>query len=498
MLIESNKLAVNLGASSITGTLAVGDGGTNITGYDTGDILYANGTTSLTKLSIGNAGEVLTVAGGNPSWAAASGGGGGGATAGTTSTISKNNNEINVDVSGGPYDYMYNETSYDLYSTSSTFDTLNISTGFGMTQGQKLVLKFHTSANSIRGKFTRGSYFYVNINGTPHTVFSNFQDHAIHIPYDTASPPSSFLILEITKENTNQVTIEAKLSAADFTKTREFSPYWSYNQINTYNEDSAIHNVAHNSTASFSGSTLRLKFGYLGVGHSHDYYFTQTDVSSPTFQASQIEFYYNNNSSLWKYASETNVLTNFDKSVGITLTHTKKYRIHHEVLQASTGDYPEQILFTVEEMNAASGGGGGGSYGTGDFSGAANSGYYGPETGLEIINSFSSATNYNYNSSYIMYSDYDFDFINLTHTLPSSLPLEYHVYFRSDSNFSVNTTFNVKINGSDKTTYNNFGPPNSNSNFNIQSGNSYRYEVILKSRNTSHEEWTAEWREYRY
>jgi len=161
--------------------------------------------------------------------------------------------------------------------------------------------------------------------------------------------------------------------------------------------------------------------------------------------------------------------------------------------------YPSKILFTVEELNAASGGGGGGgSYGTGDFSGQANPTSIGPESGIEITSSFSSATNYNYNSSIITYTYYDFNFINLSHTLPSSLPLEYHVYFRSNGNFSVSSSnFKVQINGIQKTTYNNFGSPNNNNNFYIQSSPSYRYEVILKSRDPTHDEWTAEWREYR-
>ena len=476
-----------------SGTLAFARGGTGQSSYSTGDILYYSGST-LSKLGIGTSGEVLTVAGGNPTWAAASGGGGGGgATAGTVS-IGKNSNQIDVTVSGGPYDYMYNQTSYDVYVTSSTFDTLNISTA--MTHGQKLVLKLHTTAISIQGKIERGSSLSVNINGTSHTVFSNFQDHTIHIPYENSATPSRFLILEITKENTNQVTVEAKLSAADFTKTREFNASWNYNGILTFNQDSAIHNVAYNSSAAFYGGTFQLRLGYLGVGHSHDFYFTQTDGSSPTFQASQIEFYYNNSLSSWSQASQTNVYTNFDKSVGMTLTYNKEYRMHHEVLQASTDDYPSKILFTIEEMNAASGGGGGGgggSYGTGDFSSAVITG----GSRIEINSTFSSATNYNYNSSYITYNDYNFNYINLSHTLPSSLPLEYHVYFRSNNNFSINSGFRVEVNGFQRTTYNNFGSPYNNSNFYIQSSSSYRYEVILKSRDTSHNEWTAEWREYR-
>ena len=477
-----------------SGTLAVARGGTNISSYGSGEILYSSGG-SLTKLGIGTSGEVLTVAGGNPTWAAASGGGGGGgATAGTVS-ISKNSNQIDVTVSGGPYDYMYNQTPYDVYVTSSTFDTLNISTA--MTHGQKLVLKFHTSASSNEMKFARGSSLSVNIDGTNHTVFSNFQDHTLHIPFDNSPTILRFLILEITKENTNQVTIEAKLSAADFTKTREFDPSWNYNGISTFNRDSAIHNVAYTSSIGFSGSQFRLKLGYLGVGHSHDFYFKQTDPSGVTVQASQIEFYYNNSSMSWSQASQTNVYTNFDKSVGMTLTYNKEYRIHHEILRASTDDYPEQILFTVEEMNAASGGGGGGgSYGTSEFGAAITVQSSFHPYGVEIGSSFSSATNYNYNSgAYYLSGISSFNYINLDHTLPTGLPVEYEFYFYNYGNI-VDQTFQVHVSGMSKTTHNSF-PGSSSGSMSCSPSSNRRYSVTLKSRDPTHDYWSAEWREYR-
>ena len=478
-----------------SGTLAFARGGTGQSSYSTGDILYYSGST-LSKLGIGTSGEVLTVAGGNPTWAAASGGGGGGgATAGTVS-ISKNSNQIDVTVSGGPYDYMYNQTPYDVYVTSSTFDTLNISTA--MTHGQKLVLKFHTSASSNEMKFARGSSLSVNIDGTNHTVFSNFQDHTLHIPFDNSPTILRFLILEITKENTNQVTIEAKLSAADFTKTREFDPSWNYNGISTFNRDSAIHNVAYTSSIGFSGSQFRLKLGYLGVGHSHDFYFKQTDPSGVTVQASQIEFYYNNSSMSWSQASQTNVYTNFDKSVGMTLTYNKEYRIHHEILRASTDDYPEQILFTVEEMNAASGGGGGGggSYGTSEFGAAITVQSSFHPYGVEIGSSFSSATNYNYNSgAYYLSGISSFNYINLDHTLPTGLPVEYEFYFYNYGNI-VDQTFQVHVSGMSKTTHNSF-PGSSSGSMSCSPSSNRRYSVTLKSRDPTHDYWSAEWREYR-
>jgi len=52
-------------------------GGTGQSTYTTGDLLYASGTNTLTKLSVGSNGQVLTVSSGVPSWAAASGGGSG-------------------------------------------------------------------------------------------------------------------------------------------------------------------------------------------------------------------------------------------------------------------------------------------------------------------------------------------------------------------------------------------------------------------------------------
>jgi len=60
--------------SDTTGTLAETRGGTNQTTYATGDILYASGANTLTKLTIGSGADVLTVSGGVPIWSAPGGG----------------------------------------------------------------------------------------------------------------------------------------------------------------------------------------------------------------------------------------------------------------------------------------------------------------------------------------------------------------------------------------------------------------------------------------
>lgn len=68
----SNCIGLSL-TTGVTGTLPTGSGGTGITGYTAGDLLYATNATTLSKLGIGTNGYVLTVSGGVPTWAVAGG-----------------------------------------------------------------------------------------------------------------------------------------------------------------------------------------------------------------------------------------------------------------------------------------------------------------------------------------------------------------------------------------------------------------------------------------
>jgi hypothetical protein len=63
-----------LGAGDL-GTIGSAYGGTGFSTYATGDLVYASATNTLSKLTAGTNGYVLTLAGGVPTWAAASGGG---------------------------------------------------------------------------------------------------------------------------------------------------------------------------------------------------------------------------------------------------------------------------------------------------------------------------------------------------------------------------------------------------------------------------------------
>ena len=57
--IESSQIALNLSATNITGTLAAFKGGTGLTSYTIGDLIYASGSTTLSRLSDVVQGSVL-------------------------------------------------------------------------------------------------------------------------------------------------------------------------------------------------------------------------------------------------------------------------------------------------------------------------------------------------------------------------------------------------------------------------------------------------------
>ena len=85
----NGPLQANNGVVSATSSVGVIYGGTGITSYSAGDILYASGSGVLAKLAASSNGLVLKLNGGLPSWQTdLSSGGGGGATAWSTSTNS--------------------------------------------------------------------------------------------------------------------------------------------------------------------------------------------------------------------------------------------------------------------------------------------------------------------------------------------------------------------------------------------------------------------------
>jgi hypothetical protein len=109
--------------TSYSGVLPIANGGTNLSSYTTGDLLYASGTNTLSKLAIGSSTQVLTVTGGVPVWAAGGGGGGSG---------------------------------WSLTGNAATDSSLNF---FGTTDNRRIVLKQN---NVVRGYITNTG---LNLNG---------------------------------------------------------------------------------------------------------------------------------------------------------------------------------------------------------------------------------------------------------------------------------------------------------------------------------------------
>jgi len=71
-------VTVSGGTISLTVPVTAANGGTGQTSYTTGDVLYASGSTAISKLGIGTSGQVLTVSvGGIPTWTTPATGGGG-------------------------------------------------------------------------------------------------------------------------------------------------------------------------------------------------------------------------------------------------------------------------------------------------------------------------------------------------------------------------------------------------------------------------------------
>ncbi|ANS03583.1 hypothetical protein [uncultured Mediterranean phage uvDeep-CGR2-KM21-C345] len=124
LVIESTELAVDLGASSITGTLAVSDGGTGAATHTANGVLIGNGTSAIASVDMSTKGHILIGDGsGNPSmlaigsndhvltadsseatgvkWAAAAGGGGGATTMNGLTDITTTSDQSIFIMTGG-------------------------------------------------------------------------------------------------------------------------------------------------------------------------------------------------------------------------------------------------------------------------------------------------------------------------------------------------------------------------------------------------------------
>ena len=124
----SDATSLPLGAGT-TGTLATTRGGTGLTSYTTGDIIYASASNTLLGLGIGTAGQVLTVAGGIVSWATPTTGDITGVTAGTGLTGGGTTGTVTVNVDYAGADNIILEAQDLSASTIATTDKIMFSDG---------------------------------------------------------------------------------------------------------------------------------------------------------------------------------------------------------------------------------------------------------------------------------------------------------------------------------------------------------------------------------
>jgi hypothetical protein len=90
-----------------TGTLSVARGGTGLAAVATGDLLYGSAANTLSRRAIGSAGDLLTVSGGLPVWAASSG-------LGTGDLTRVDDTNVTLTLGGAPTDALFKDVSLTL------------------------------------------------------------------------------------------------------------------------------------------------------------------------------------------------------------------------------------------------------------------------------------------------------------------------------------------------------------------------------------------------
>jgi len=156
------------GAVTVSGTLVAANGGTGQNSYTAGQILYASGTTTLSRLGIGSTGQTLVVTGsGLPGWSSAAG-------TGTVTSVAASGGTTGLTFSGSPI---------------TTSGTLTIGGTLGIANGGTGL----TAVGSRRGYVlkTRGSIAeWVSRDGFPATLAS-----AAAVTWNYATNSSAYFLL---------------------------------------------------------------------------------------------------------------------------------------------------------------------------------------------------------------------------------------------------------------------------------------------------------------
>ena len=144
-LTTSGGPVTSTGTITIAGTVAETSGGTNQTGYSTGDVLYASASNTLSKLGIGGTGDVLkTSSGGIPEWGSVSG-------SGTVTSVGVSGGTTGLTTSGGPI------TASGTVTIAGTLATANGGTGLTAIGDAGEVLTVNSGATGLEYTAVSGS-----------------------------------------------------------------------------------------------------------------------------------------------------------------------------------------------------------------------------------------------------------------------------------------------------------------------------------------------------
>ncbi len=171
-----------------TKTVATANGGTGQSSYSVGDTLYASGATTLSKLTIGNSGDVLTVNGGIPVWLPPSGGSGGSWATTSEAFFWSQNRDWNV--TGSPKYLAPTTTIGLLVVASSTISSLT--SNFGTTTYATSTNSFATIASSTNLYSTYASTSLATVSST---LFTPFIQNAGNVVVQAQSGSAGFLTM---------------------------------------------------------------------------------------------------------------------------------------------------------------------------------------------------------------------------------------------------------------------------------------------------------------